>query len=55
MKGSRTFITSAVTAAAGVIAVATMPDTKAGWVALGMSVLMAVLRAITDTPPFQGK
>jgi hypothetical protein len=54
MKGYRTYIASAITAAAGVLAVATMPDTKAGWTALGMSILMAVLRSITSTPPTQG-
>ena len=53
MKGLRTYIAAAVTAAAGVIAVATMPDTKAGWTALGMAVLMAMLRSITTTPPGQ--
>jgi len=54
MKGYRTFIWAAVCAAAGVIATATMPDTKAGLATLGMSVLMAVLRAMTTTPPGQG-
>lgn len=51
MKGYRTYIASAITAAAGVLAAATLPDTKAGWTALGMSMLMAVLRTITDTSP----
>lgn len=54
MKGYRTYIASAITAAAGVIAAATLPDTKSGWTALSMSVLMAVMRSITNTPPTQG-
>jgi hypothetical protein len=53
MKGYRTYIAAAITAIAGVISVATLPDTKAGWTALGMSALMAALRAITSTPPGQ--
>ena len=51
MKGYRTYIFAAVTAAAGVIATATLPNRQAGWTALGMAVLMAVLRTITTTPP----
>jgi hypothetical protein len=54
MKGYRTYIAAAVTAAAGVIAATTLPDNKAGWTALGMAVLMAVLRSITTTPHATG-
>ena len=53
MKGYRTYIAAAVTAIGGVLAVATLPDTQSGWTALGMSILMAVLRSITTTAPME--
>lgn len=53
--GYRTYIASALVAAFGVLAmtdwVAFLSDPKAGAVAVGSAILMAVLRSITTTPP----
>lgn len=53
--GWRTYLMSALTAAFGALAVADwnsfLQDPKAGWSIVGMSVLMAVMRSITSTPP----
>jgi hypothetical protein len=46
---------SALTAAFGALAVADwngfLHDPKAGWSVIAMSVIMAVMRSITTTPP----
>lgn len=53
--GYRTYIASALVAAFGVLAmtdwVAFLSDPKAGAVAVGSAILMAVLRSVTTTPP----
>lgn len=55
MIGWRTYVVSAVTAAFGALAVADwnkfVEDPKAGWAIIGMSVVMAVMRSVTSTPP----
>ena len=54
-KGYRTYIAAALMAVFGVLAmtdwVAFLNDPKAGLVALGSAIIMAVLRSITTTPP----
>ena len=53
--GWRTYLMSALTAAFGALAVADwntfLHDPKAGWSVIAMSVIMAVMRSITTTPP----
>jgi hypothetical protein len=53
--GWRTYLMSALTAAFGALAVADwnsfLQDPKAGWSIIAMSVMMAVMRSITSTPP----
>ncbi len=53
--GFRTYIVSALTAAFGALAVVDwetfLHDPKAGWSIIAMSVVMAVMRSITTTPP----
>lgn len=53
--GYRTYIVAIVTAVFGVLAstdwVTFFNDPKAGWSIVAMSVLMAVMRSITTTPP----
>lgn len=53
--GYRTYIAAVLLAVFGVLAqtdwVSVLNDPKAGWVAVGSAVLMAVLRTITTTPP----
>jgi len=53
--GYRTYLASALLAIFGVLAatdwVNFLNDPKAGMVAVGSAVLMAVLRSITSTPP----
>lgn len=53
--GYRTYIIAAITAALGALAaadwVSVFNDPKAGLAVIGMSVLMAVMRSITTTPP----
>ena len=53
--GFRTYLIAALTAAFGALAVADwnsfLHDPKAGWSVIAMSVLMAVMRSITTTPP----
>jgi hypothetical protein len=53
--GWRTYLMSALTAAFGALAVADwntfLNDPKAGWSIITMSVVMAVMRSITTTPP----
>jgi hypothetical protein len=55
MIGWRTYLVSAVTAAFGALAIADwnkfVEDPKAGWAIIGMSVVMAVMRSVTSTPP----
>lgn len=55
MKGNRTYIVAAITAIFGVLAMVDwntfLQDPKAGASVLGMSILMAVMRSITSTPP----
>ena len=57
MTGYRTYIISMLTAAFGALAVvdwnAFLKDPKAGASIVGMSILMAVMRSITSTPPGQ--
>ena len=53
--GFRTYLIAALTAAFGALAVADwnafLHDPKAGWSVIVMSVVMAVMRSITSTPP----
>lgn len=53
--GWRTYLMSALTAAFGALAVADwnsfLADPKAGWSIIAMSVVMAIMRSITTTPP----
>lgn len=55
MKGYRTYIAAALAAVGGVIAmtdwVSFLSDWKAGAATLGMAIVMAVFRSITNTPP----
>jgi len=55
MTGFRTYIAAALAALGGVIAmtdwVSFMSNPKAGATALGMALLMAIMRSITTTPP----
>lgn len=53
--GFRTYLIAALTAAFGALAVVDwhsfLQDPKAGWSIIAMSVVMAVMRSITTTPP----
>lgn len=53
--GYRTYIVAALTAALGALTVADwnkfLEDPKAGWSIIVMSVIMAVMRSMTTTPP----
>lgn len=55
LTGYRTYLVAVLTAVFGVLAttdwVSFFNDPKAGWSIVGMSVLMAVMRSITTTPP----
>ena len=55
MQGYRTYIAAAIVALGGIIAQTNWIDMfanpKAGMVAFGSAVLMAVMRSITATPP----
>ena len=55
MTGYRTYIAAALVAIFGALAstdwIAFLDDPKAGAVAVGSAVLMAVMRRITTTPP----
>ncbi|WP_424361430.1 hypothetical protein [Methylocystis parvus] len=55
MTGYRTYLAAALVAIFGVIAstdwFAFLDDPKAGAVAIGSAVLMALMRAVTTTPP----
>jgi hypothetical protein len=55
MTGYRTYLAAGLLATFGVLAstdwVAVLNDPKAGAVAVGSAILMAVLRSITTTPP----
>lgn len=55
MIGYRTYIVAILTAVFGALAatdwVQFFNDPKAGWSIVAMSVLMAVMRSITSTPP----
>ena len=56
MTGFRTYIAAALVALGGVIAqtdwVSFLANPKAGAVAIGSAILMAIMRSITTTPPF---
>jgi hypothetical protein len=53
--GFRTYLIAVLTAVFGALAVADwnafLADPKAGWSVIAMSVIMAVMRSITSTPP----
>lgn len=55
MTGYRTYLAAALVAIFGVLAstdwIAFLNDPKAGAVAVGSAMLMAVMRAFTSTPP----
>ncbi len=55
MQGYRTYIAAALVATFGVLAatdwVSVLNDPKAGAVAIGSAVIMAIMRSITTTPP----
>lgn len=55
LQGYRTYIVSALMATFGVLAVtdwgAVIDNPGAGWTAIASSLLMALLRSITTTPP----
>lgn len=55
MTGYRTYIAAALVAAFGALAatdwVGFMNDPKAGAVAIGSAMLMAIMRSVTTTPP----
>jgi ABC-type transporter Mla maintaining outer membrane lipid asymmetry ATPase subunit MlaF len=57
MQGYRTYIVAALIAASGALAttdwVKFIDDPKAGLVAIGAAVIMALMRSITNTPPGQ--
>jgi hypothetical protein len=59
MQGYRTYIAALMVAVFGVLAmtdwISFFNDPKAGMVAIGSAILMAVLRTITSTPPGQTK
>lgn len=55
MQGYRTYVAAGLTGVFGVLAmtdwVSFLSDPKAGAVALGSGILMAVMRSISSTPP----
>jgi hypothetical protein len=55
LQGYRTYIVAALMAAFGVMAsfdwISVFNDPRAGLVALGSAIIMAVLRSVTTTPP----
>lgn len=55
MRGYRTYIAAALVAVFGVLAstdwIAVLDDPKAGAVAIGSALLMALMRSVTTTPP----
>jgi hypothetical protein len=55
MAGYRTYVAAALVAIFGVLAstdwITFLDDPKAGAVAVGAAILMAVMRAMTTTPP----
>lgn len=57
MQGYRTYIAAGLVATFGALAmvdwVAFLNDPKAGAVAIGSAILMAVMRSVTSTPPGQ--
>jgi hypothetical protein len=57
LTGYRTYVVAGLVATFGVLAstdwVSFMNDPKAGAVAIGSGILMAVMRSITSTPPGQ--
>lgn len=59
LTGFRTYIAAALIALFGALAVvdwnAFLDNPEAGWTAIVTAVVMAVLRAITTTPPGTGK
>jgi hypothetical protein len=59
MKGYRTYIAAALVSLGGIIAqtdwIAFMANPKAGLVALGSGMLMAVMRSVTTTAPGEAR
>jgi len=59
MKGYRTYIAAALVSLGGIIAqtdwIAFMAKPKAGLVALGSGMLMAVMRSVTTTAPGEAR
>ncbi len=55
MTGYRTYIAAGLVALFGVLAqtdwISTLANPKAGAVAIGSAILMAIMRSITTTPP----
>lgn len=55
MQGFRTYLAAGLVVAFGVLAqtdwISVLADPKAGLVAIGSGVLMALMRSITTTPP----
>lgn len=55
MTGWRTYLAAAIVAAGGVIAqtdwVSFLANPKAGLIAIGTALLMAIMRSVTMTPP----
>lgn len=58
MQGYRTYLAAGLVALGGIIAqtdwISVMANPKAGLVALGTALLMAIMRSITSTPPATG-
>lgn len=56
MVGYRTFIAALLMAVFGALAIldwnAILSDPKAGWTLVASALVMAVMRALTTTPPF---
>lgn len=53
-KGFKTFIAAFLGALASGLAIIIDPQDWRGWFGLGLSAVMAGLRAVTDTPPGSG-
>jgi len=57
LTGYRTYIVAILTAVFGVLSttdwVKFLDDPKAGWSIVAMSIVMAIMRSITSTPPTQ--
>lgn len=55
LKGWRTFVMAAIGAVIGGVALIEDPDDWRAWVILGLSAVMAGMRAMTTTPPGTGQ